>query len=418
MTLPIRRHHGQKVFLHPATLLIALLASAYVFSNEKELIGDGVSVDSHSKNTSMASLLMQKFSVFAAAMLAATWIENQADSVVKFFENGPLFHSAHDEKGTQLAVTHDVAPLDGITQTAQNIDPGLHRADLSNQLANFAATSEENQGVTALKPSIGANSAHSPSDNNDANIAVLEHANDDHTSAASLGVFQSDGCNVVGLTNLPAISLGSIAAEVAAANQLSTTSAATTENLQNISSNNSIVATDAFHLAASEITAFSTQSVLLSTAPVSLSTALQQAFVQVGLGSNVLHNFTATPLDGVLIPVGDGAPVPGSSAYAESSINAAAGNAPTIPAPPTSPTVIDSQGLPSVNGEIVHSVEQFLKNTPSVEITLSGVNVVIIDTNVADAKSPQFGVVTWDMSDGSTLSIVGIIPPHTHAISA
>ena len=70
LTLPIRRHHGQKVFLHPATLLIALLVSAYVFSNEKELIGDGVSVDRHSKNTSMASLLMQKFSVFAAAVVS------------------------------------------------------------------------------------------------------------------------------------------------------------------------------------------------------------------------------------------------------------------------------------------------------------------------------------------------------------
>ena len=51
------------------------------------------------------------------------------------------------------------------------------------------------------------------------------------------------------------------------------------------------------------------------------------------------------------------------------------------------------------------------------EVAFSGANVVIIDTNVADAKSPDFGVMTWDMSDGSTVSIVGILPSSLHAAS-
>jgi hypothetical protein len=43
---------------------------------------------------------------------------------------------------------------------------------------------------------------------------------------------------------------------------------------------------------------------------------------------------------------------------------------------------------------------------------------VIIDTHVADAKSPNYGVMTFDMNDGSTLSIVGILPSHPHVVSA
>ena len=68
--------------------------------------------------------------------------------------------------------------------------------------------------------------------------------------------------------------------------------------------------------------------------------------------------------------------------------------------------------------QVMQSVETFLNSTPSAEVTVSGANVVIIDTNIADASSAHFGVLTYDMSDGSTLSIVGIIPSHFQATAA
>jgi hypothetical protein len=63
------------------------------------------------------------------------------------------------------------------------------------------------------------------------------------------------------------------------------------------------------------------------------------------------------------------------------------------------------------------TVKAFLHNTPSYEIAVSGSNVTIVDTQLSDASSPDFGVLTWHLSNGSTLSIVGIIPHHHHETS-
>jgi hypothetical protein len=63
------------------------------------------------------------------------------------------------------------------------------------------------------------------------------------------------------------------------------------------------------------------------------------------------------------------------------------------------------------------TVKAFLQHTLTYEITVSGSNVKIVDTHLSDAASPNFGVLTWDLSNGSTLSIVGIIPHHRHATS-
>ena len=60
------------------------------------------------------------------------------------------------------------------------------------------------------------------------------------------------------------------------------------------------------------------------------------------------------------------------------------------------------------NYQVVEEVAAFLAHTPNYEITIAGINVVIID-QLSDAQSHDFGVQTFDMSDGSTLSIVGIL---------
>jgi hypothetical protein len=64
------------------------------------------------------------------------------------------------------------------------------------------------------------------------------------------------------------------------------------------------------------------------------------------------------------------------------------------------------------------TVKVFLQHTPTYEVAVSGSNVTIVDTNLSDAASPDFGVLTWHLSDGSTLSIVGIIPHHHASATA
>jgi hypothetical protein len=67
--------------------------------------------------------------------------------------------------------------------------------------------------------------------------------------------------------------------------------------------------------------------------------------------------------------------------------------------------------------QVEHIVATFLASTPNYEIIVSGADVVIVDTNGSDVKSSHFGVETFGMNDGSTLSIVGIIQ-HPLALSA
>jgi crotonobetainyl-CoA:carnitine CoA-transferase CaiB-like acyl-CoA transferase len=65
------------------------------------------------------------------------------------------------------------------------------------------------------------------------------------------------------------------------------------------------------------------------------------------------------------------------------------------------------------------TVEAFLENNPSYEIAVSGTNVMIVDTKIADAASLNFGVLTFDLASGSTVSVVGILPhPHHPAAAA
>ena len=78
--------------------------------------------------------------------------------------------------------------------------------------------------------------------------------------------------------------------------------------------------------------------------------------------------------------------------------------------------VSDTPSAPIQPVALHPTVKAFLHNTPSFEVLASGSKVTIVDTKLSDAASPHFGVLTWDLSNGSTLSIVGIIPHH-HATS-
>lgn len=394
LTLPIRRNQGQKVLLHPATLLVALLATAYMISSEKELSTDG-----HVKSASIASLLIEKFAIFAAAILAATWLENKADWTLNAFEKGPLFHLFHDDK-TAVAAGHDVAPLDSISHNLPNSDIGGHRSDQINQVLGLnTKTDEASVQDGALKAINCATPARSPSENtSDANTPPPDHNGNDDQGATSLTAGHND-CSGLGLTNLQALQAPIAAATIAAASVNGTASAqASIEGSQGNAIDGPVVATDAYHLTASEISSFSTPTLLLSTAPVTVNVALEQAFAQVGLGGAPTHDVTSSG---------------GTLTF---------GTVQSATAVPPSAVASSQTAAPSASGPSFQAVEQvvdqFLTSTPSAEVTLSGANVVIIDTNVADAKSPNYGIMTFDMSDGSTLSIVGILPSHPHVVSA
>jgi hypothetical protein len=367
LMLPIRRNQNQKIFLHPAALLAAMLASAYFLSNEKDSTSGNGSLD-NAKSPSINSIA-QKFGILAAASLAAIWIEHQADSMFKFLEG--TLNAPSDEKAIHVAeIAHDFASLDtAIMQAVRDVESGVHRIDLSN--SNLVTPQEGNDHenvATALVAQANSTLVNGP-DGNDASLAngFNRTADNGHAAGAHADPIPNDGDSaVIAGSPQPMIS-ANVAPAIPTPSQL-------TPSTQPSSSMGTIVATAeaVIQLAVSDTISASIQPVVLSHEAVPLSIALEQVSAQVGFGPSV-------PQD-----------------------SAASSTTSTAPTPTPTASIF----------QIMHTVEAFLHNTPSYEIAISGSNFMIVDTKVSDAASPDFGVLTWDLNNGSTLSIVGIIPHH------
>jgi hypothetical protein len=347
LLLAIIRNQNQKIFLHPAALLAAVLASAYFLSENDSTSGNSSLDDA--KNASINSVA-QQFGILAAASLAAIWIEHQADSVFKFLESTLVFqgNAPSDDKAIHVAErAHDFASLDtAIMQAVRDVESGVHRIDLSN--SNLVAPQDGNDHenvATALVTQANSTLVNGP-DGNNANLAngFNPTANNDHAVVAHSDPIPNDSDSAVASGNPQPV----VAPAILIASQL-------TPSPQPSSSLGTIVETSE---AAIQPTVSATLSASIQ--PVDLSHLTVEALVQL------------------------------------------AGSATLSATQPVHP-------LPTV--------EAFLRNTPSYEIAVSGSKVTIVDTKLSDAASPDFGVLTWDLSNGSTLSIVGIIPHHHHATS-
>ena len=368
LMLPIKRNQNQKIFLHPAALLAAMLASAYFLSNEKDWTSGNGSLD-NAKNPSINSAA-QKFGILAAASLAAIWIEHQADSVFKFLEGTLVFqgNTPSDDKAIHVAETaHDFASLDtAIMQAVRDVESGVHRIDLSK--SNLVAPQDGNDQVaTALVAQANSTLVSGPDGNNASSANGFNPtANNEHGAVAHSDPIPNDSDSAATSGNpQPVIPAKDVAPAILTPNQL-------TPSSQPSSSMGSIVATSeaVVQLAVSDTTSAFIQPIVLSHETVPLSSALEQVSAQVGFGPSLPQNSTASST--------------------------------TSTAPASSASL----------SEILQTVEAFILNTPSHEIAVSGSNIMIVDTKLSDAASPHFGVLTWDLHNGSTLSIVGIIPQH------
>ena len=74
--------------------------------------------------------------------------------------------------------------------------------------------------------------------------------------------------------------------------------------------------------------------------------------------------------------------------------------------------------LPAFDDAARATLNAFLHNTPHYRIEAFGDDLLIVDTDVSHYASSQYRVETWVMSDGSTLSILGIMPHDETAMAA
>jgi hypothetical protein len=163
----------------------------------------------------------------------------------------------------------------------------------------------------------------------------------------------------------------------------------------------------------------------LTTNPEPVDVALQQSLQQAGLAPSVLHD--SAPSDGPAVGSTAGAGTQGTAVVGTQGTavpgthetDAASPHVSTAVSQPVSQTTSSAASAPPVlsASQVENVVATFLASTPNYEITVSGGNVVVVDTNVSDVLSVHFSVETFSMSDGSTLSIVGIIQ-HPLALNA
>jgi hypothetical protein len=422
LMMPVKRKAGQKVFLHPSALLLALLASAYFHSSE--VVSEHGPTGSDSRGSSLLSLLSEKIAIVAAIALAATWLEHQASSALNFLDGLPLFQGFSDDKAGHITTTLHDAQADYLSQFLHSLGFGAHQSALSQHDASLLVPQEGDSAQAHQLPVPSTSSAptQATGPSGDATTAGGPTGSLADNSQAGSGPLGVNGAPALGDSTGPAtrdfvpIALGEHQPDVSAG-------PGHAGDEQSSGAVNSVVpiSNDALQIALLESGNSSAQPVVLTTNPEPVDVALQQALQQVGFGASVLHDSATT------VGSADGSTASGgaqATAVVSQPVSQATSSHATSGEAMSSQAMSGQAGSNSASGppvlsdsQVEHVVATFLASTPNYEITVSGANVVILDTNASDVKSGHFSVETFSMSDGSTLSIVGIIH-HPLALSA
>lgn len=178
------------------------------------------------------------------------------------------------------------------------------------------------------------------------------------------------------------------------------------------------ISTDAYFMVASDTSSGSFFSpTVLSTIHLPLDGAIEQALSHAGYTvSSTLAALAPSPaqLGPLALPVAPIAPPTSSAPDLIQSVSSILG----------APLVLGSSVGVNPTPQSAHDFDSaanasllaFVHATPHFEVDVVGENVIVIDTNVSHMTNSDFGVQSWNLADGSMLTIVGIIPHSAHAI--
>jgi hypothetical protein len=418
LMMPVKRKAGQNVFLHPSALLLALLASAYFHSSE--IASDHAPTGSDSRGSSLLSLLSEKIAIVAAIALAATWLEHQASSGLAFLDGLPLFHGS-DDKVAHAATTPHEAPVDYFSQLFHSLGFGAHQSAFSQQAVNLSAPPDADRANAHHLPVPSTSSAapHVTGPNGDVTATVGPTASMADSPQPGIGVVGVDGSSGPGdQTGSAATNFMPIASAEHQPDVFMGPGHAGDDLSSGVVSPTVAISSDALQVALLESGNSSAQPIVLTTNPETVDVALQQALQQVGLGPSMPH---ASDSAAAAAPVGGltaSASTKGASVISHPLGQSTSSDAMPSQATSGQATSNSASAFPVLSdSQAEHVVATFLASTPNYEITVSGANVVFVDTNASDVHSGHFSVETFSMIDGSTLSIVGIIQ-HPAALSA
>ena len=142
--LPVPREirQAQNIYLHPAAMLVALLATAFMVSSES----DGHDHHAHSLGKDVLRLLsLGEFAILSAVAIATTWIEYQIDLGLKILEGQHTSEIAADTG--HHPVSEVVAVLESFFKIGSDAD--VHRAPMGTSLLSLEAQHHTDTSIPA-----------------------------------------------------------------------------------------------------------------------------------------------------------------------------------------------------------------------------------------------------------------------------
>ena len=134
--------------------------------------------------------------------------------------------------------------------------------------------------------------------------------------------------------------------------------------------------TNAYHALATDLTSSNTNVPVVSIGDLSLETSLHQVLTKLQSGGGNQQ-------------VAEGLSIVPAKTVADGHSS-------------SSPSAFDAQADAILQG--------FVSNTPNFEEDLAGQHVLLVDKNPGDIANSHFGSLSWTFADGSSLTIVGIMP--------
>jgi hypothetical protein len=379
--LPVPREirQAQNIYLHPAAMLVALLATAFMVTSESDGHDQHAS---HSLGKDVLRLLsLGEFAILSAVAIATTWVEYQIDSGLKLLE-AELSAEANTNAGGH---PHAISEVVTVVQNLFKIDsdfgahkvsadaPSLsldnqHQADSSipGHTVAGAMASPQTSMEKIFDLSISLSNPGSPADSGHGATASLPGP-DNLTPIQTVG---PEAPNVVSQVDHSASLPQSMAQAVVAPVQIPASS----------------TSTDAYHALATDLTGSNLSVSVVSAGNLSLESSLQKVLTNLQSGNQQVAQAQAI------------APTTATTTTAN-----------------PAPDAHSSSSPPAFDAHANTILQDFMSTNQNVEEDLAGQHVIVVDKTPGDIADTHFGSLSWTFDDGSTLTIVGILPSSAHA---
>jgi hypothetical protein len=376
-------HRSQNVFLHPAAMLVALLATAFAMSSD-EAVDHGHASDPLGKEV-IRLFQLSDFAILSAVAIATTWIDDQINAGLKFLETD--HEAAHIDRGAASG-THASANLVPILDSMS-----FETNKVVDQSSLAAAGSGQGDLARPDQPTVPMAKQTLPLKfmdiTRDATVLATHSEASSHSTGSSV--------TSVDTVSSPQAVLGEqtsiTAPQPIIPNDHGSVPIAQTAAVSNdqlvVAGSVTVTSTNAYQVLASDFGAIKVP-VFISTGNFTLDDSIQAAAAHVGYVQNVTELKDATNLHPTTT------------------------ESPASSSPLSSLPAVSQSGPPMFNAQANDTLQAFELLTPNLEADFVGRHAILIDKNPSDAASVHFGSESWAFSDGSTLTIVGILPIAVH----